>query len=142
MKLSYKWVIAIIFFTFLTFHQADRFIISAITPQLLDEFKVSYSAMGFLFSATILVAVVLYPVWGFLYDRYSRRLLVSLAAIIWGLTTWLNALTRTFHQFFATRLATGIDDAAPPGIYSLIADYFEPTSRGKAMGLVLSLIHI
>ena len=136
MKLSYKWAIAIIFFIFLTFHQADRFIISAITPQLLDEFKVSYSAMGFLFSATVLVAVVLYPVWGFLYDRYSRRLLVSLAAIIWGLTTWLNALSRSFQQFFATRLATGIDDAAPPGIYSLIADYFEPTSRGKAMGLV------
>ena len=136
MKPSYRWLVTIIFFIFLTFHQADRFIVSAVTPQLLDEFKVGYAEMGILFSATILVAVVLYPVWGYLYDRYSRRLLVSLAAIIWGFTTWINALSRTFQEFFGTRLATGVDDAAPPGIYSLIADYFEPEKRGRAMGVV------
>ncbi len=132
----YRWYIVIVFFLFLTFHEADRFIISAITPQLMREFKVGYAEMGILFSATILVAVVLYPLWGYLYDRYSRRLLVSLAAIIWGFTTWINAISRIFREFFATRLATGIDDAAPPGIYSLVADYFEPYKRGRAMGIV------
>lgn len=29
-----------------------------------------------------------------------------------------------------------IDDAAPPGIYSLVANYFEPEKRGKAMGFI------
>jgi len=53
-----------------------------------------------------------------------------------GATTCINALSRTFSQFFATRLATGVDDAAPPGIYSLVADYFEPGSRARAMGVV------
>ncbi len=136
MKVSYRWLVTLIFFVFLTFHQADKFIVSAVTPQLLEEFNVGYSEMGFLFSATILVAVLLYPLWGYLYDRYSRRLLVSLAAVIWGFTTWINALSRTFQEFFGTRLATGVDDAAPPGIYSLVADYFEPENRGKAMGVI------
>jgi len=132
----YRWLVVLVFFAFLMFHQADRFVISAVTPQLLEEFGVGYGSMGLLFSATLGVAAALYPVWGYLYDRYSRRLLVSLAALMWGATTWINALSRTFSQFFATRLATGIDDAAPPGIYSLVADYFEPGSRARAMGLI------
>ncbi|MEZ0346207.1 MAG: MFS transporter [Infirmifilum sp.] len=82
------------------------------------------------------MAAVLYPIWGYLYDRYSRRILAGLAAMIWGFTTIFNALSRTFDQFFATRMATGVDDAAPPGIYSLVADYFEPYDRGKAMGII------
>ncbi len=62
--------------------------------------------------------------------------MVSLAAAIWGITTWLKALARTFSVFFVTRIATGVDDAAPPGVYSLVADYFELEKRGKAMGLI------
>lgn len=132
----YRWYVAFAFFLFLVFHQADRFIISGIVPALMEEFGVGYAEMGLVFTASILVATLLYPVWGYLYDRYSRRLLVSLAAMIWGSTTWLNALARSFQEFFVTRLATGIDDAAPPGIYSMVADYFEPEKRSRAMGLV------
>ncbi|MEM3893025.1 MAG: MFS transporter [Thermofilum sp.] len=136
MSKRYKWFIVLFFFTFLTFHEADRFIISAVAPQLLDEFQVKYSELGLVFSLTVLVAAILYPVWGYLYDRYSRKVLAGLAALIWGFTTIFNALAKTFTQFFLTRLATGADDAAPPGIYSLVADYFEPYSRGKAMGIL------
>lgn len=136
MQSKYKWFVVLFFFTFLTIHEADRFIISAVAPQVMDEFKVSYSQLGLVFSLTVLVAAYLYPVWGYLYDRYSRKLLAGLAALIWGFTTIFNALSRTFSEFFATRIATGIDDAAPPGIYSLVADYFDPYSRGKALGLL------
>jgi len=134
--LSYKWFVVIILFLFLTFHSADLFIISAVNPQLIEEFKVDYVTMGFLFSISLLIATILYPLWGFLYDKYSRKLLVSLAALIWGSTTWINALSRVFSQFFITRIITTIDDAAPPGVYSLVADYFEPKDRGKAMGVI------
>jgi MFS family permease len=133
---SYRWFVVIILFLFLTFHSADLFIISAVNPQLIEEFKVDYVTMGFLFSISLLIATILYPLWGFLYDKYSRKLLVSLAALIWGSTTWINALSRVFSQFFTTRIITTIDDAAPPGVYSLVADYFEPKDRGKAMGVI------
>jgi len=132
----YRWLVAAIFLAFLTMHTADQFIISAVASDIREEFKVGYLEMGLVFTATILVAAVLYPVWGYLADRYSRRLLASAAAIIWGLTTLVNASARSFEQFFATRLFTGIDDAAPPGIRSLLFDYFEPSSRGRAIGLV------
>jgi len=132
----YKWYVVIMFFLFLVFHEADRFIISGIASALMDEFKIGYSELGYLFTLTILVAAILYPLWGYLYDKYSRKLLVSLAAFIWGATTWINALAKTYIQFFTTRILTGIDDAAPPGIYAMVSDYFEPQQRGKAMGLI------
>ncbi len=132
----YRWYVVLVFFLFLVFHQADRFIISGIAPALLEEFSITYAELGLVFSVPILAAALLYPVWGYLYDKYSRRLLVSAAAAIWGATTWLNSLARVFREFFITRIATGIDDAAPPGIYSLVADYFEPEKRGKAMGFI------
>lgn len=136
LKRSYQWFVVMIFFLFLVFHQADLFIISAVNPQLIEEFKVEYVTMGFLFSISLFIATMLYPLWGFLYDKYSRKNLVSLAALIWGSTTWINALSKVFPQFFITRILTTIDDAAPPGINSLVADYFEPKDRGKAMGII------
>lgn len=136
LRKRYQWFVVIVLFLFLTFHSADLFIISAVNPQLIEEFKVDYATMGFLFSISLFAATLLYPLWGFLYDKYSRKLLISLAALIWGSTTWINALSRVFSQFFITRILTTIDDAAPPGIYSLVADYFEPKDRGKAMGII------
>jgi MFS family permease len=35
-----------------------------------------------------------------------------------------------------TRASTGIDDSSYPGLYSLIADYFEPDKRSKVYGLL------
>jgi MFS family permease len=75
-------------------------------------------------------------VWGYLYDRYARAKLLALASFIWGATTWLNAIVRTYGGFLVTRASTGIDDSSYPGIFSLIADYFGPNLRGKVYGLL------
>ncbi|MEM1509623.1 MAG: MFS transporter [Thermofilaceae archaeon] len=131
-----RLVVLLIFFSFLLFHNADRFIISAVAPQVMEDFKVGYSELGLVFSLTGFVAAALYPVWGYLYDRYSRRLLVSLAAVIWGVTSLINALSKTFSEFFATRISTAVDDAAPPGMSSLVLDYYEPDKRARAIGIL------
>lgn len=129
-------VVLALFFVFLLFHNADRFVISAVAPEVMSDFNVGYDELGLVFSLTAFTAAVLYPVWGYLYDRYSRRLLVSAAAAIWGFTSLINALARNFSEFFATRISTAIDDAAPPGMSSLVLDYFEPEKRAKAMGVL------
>jgi MFS family permease len=87
-------------------------------------------------SGALIVATILYPIWGYLYDRYARAKLLSLASFIWGATTWLNALARNFGVFLVTRASTGIDDSSYPGLYTLVADYFGPNLRGKVYGLL------
>jgi len=135
-SLKYAWFMTIILFLFRSFHTADIFVISVVLPQVLDEFQITYTGGGFIFTATFFMAVVLYPVWGYLYDRYSRKKLIGLSGIIWGFTTWLNAIPKTFSEFFLTRTLTGIDDTPPSGMNSLVSDYFPPKSRGKPLGLI------
>jgi MFS family permease len=79
---------------------------------------------------------MLYPVWGYLYDRYARSKLLSLASLIWGSTTALSAVAPNVKLFMLTRASTGIDDSSYPGLYSLLSDYFKPSSRGKVYGLM------
>jgi DegV family protein with EDD domain len=82
----------------------------------------------------IIVTAVLYPVWGYFYDRYVRNKL--LASLIWGSTTWLNAIAPNYGLFLVTPSSTGIDDSSYPGLYSLLSDCFGPWLRGKVYGLM------
>ncbi|MEZ0346206.1 MAG: hypothetical protein ABWK01_06630 [Infirmifilum sp.] len=54
MDKKYKWFVVIFFFTFLSFHEADRFIISAVAPDVEKEFQVSHAQLGLVFSLTVL----------------------------------------------------------------------------------------
>ncbi|MEM1567937.1 MAG: MFS transporter [Thermofilaceae archaeon] len=134
--MRYRALVLGLFVFFLLFHYADRFTITAVAADVMKDFDVDYIELGLVFTATLLVSACLYPLWGYLFDRYSRRLLVSATSVIWGFTSLINALSRSFSEFFATRLSTAVDDAAPPGMMSLVLDYFEPERRARAMGIV------
>ena len=136
MKSRYRWYVAAVMFLFLLLHQADKLLIGPLTTSIMDDFQINEAQMGGVTSLAIIVASVLYPLWGYLYDRYARAKLLALASFIWGSTTWLNALARSFGAFMVTRSSTGIDDSSYPGLYSLLSDYFEPRLRGKVYGLM------
>ncbi len=134
MKSRYRWFVAFVFFLFLLLHQADKLLIGPLTTNIMEDFGINEAQMGAISSLAIVVASLLYPVWGYLYDRYARAKLLALASFIWGATTWLNGLAPTYPAFMATRSTTGIDDSSYPGLYSLLADYFGPRTRGKVYG--------
>jgi len=133
-KSRYRWYVAFVFFLFLLLHQGDKLLIGPLTTAIMEDFQINEAQMGAVSSLAIIVAAVLYPLWGYLYDRYARDKLLALASLIWGSTTWLNALAPTYPLFMMTRSSTGIDDSSYPGLYSLLADYFGPRMRGKVYG--------
>ncbi len=128
--------VILIFFFFMLLHQSDKLLIGPLTTDIIAEFGITNTQMGAVFSAALIVGSLLYPIWGYLYDRYARAKLVALASVLWGATTWVSAIAPTFGVFLASRASTGIDDSSYPGIYSLVADYFEPKTRGKVYGLL------
>ncbi len=132
----YRWFVVVVFFFFMLLHQTDKLMIGSLQVQISNDLGLDIIQWGWINSGALLVATVLYPIWGYLYDRYSRTKLLSLASLIWGSTTWLNALVKTFGGFLATRASTGIDDSSYPGLYTLIADYFGPNLRGKVYGIL------
>jgi MFS family permease len=118
------------------FQQAERLVIGPLTTPIMNEFKINEAEMGLVFSGALIVGAILYPVWGYLYDRFARTKLLALAALIWGATTWLSAAVKTFPMFVVTRSSTGVADSSYPGLYNVINDYFEPMERGKIMGFL------
>jgi MFS family permease len=132
----YRWFVVVVFFFFMLLHQTDKLMIGSLQVQITDDFGISNTQWGLVNSGALIVATILYPIWGYLYDRYARARLLSLASFIWGATTWLNALARNFGVFLVTRASTGIDDSSYPGLYTLVADYFGPNLRGKVYGLL------
>jgi MFS family permease len=132
----YRWFVVAIFFIFMLLHQSDKLLIGPLTPEIMKEFQITKTQMGTVLTGALIIGTILYPVWGFLYDRFSRSKLLALASFIWGSTTWISALAQTFPIFRITRASTGIDDSSYPGLFSLIADYFGPNLRGKIYGLL------
>ncbi len=132
----YRWFVVAIFFFFMLLHQADKLLIGPLTTPIMEEFGIDEVQMGAVFTGALLVGALLYPIWGYLYDRFARARLLALASFIWGATTWISAIAPTFPLFLASRATTGIDDSSYPGMYSLISDYFGPQVRGKVYGLI------
>jgi len=132
----YRWVVIAIFFMFMLLHQTDRLMIGSMQIPIMGDFKINNSQWGLVNSGALIVSTILYPLWGYLYDRYARAKLLALASFIWGATTWLSSIMRSYIPFLATRASTGIDDSSYPGLYSLVADYFAPGLRGRVFGLL------
>ncbi len=132
----YRWFVFAVFFVFMLLHQSDRLLIAPLTSQIMETFDINEAQMGAVVTGALLVSAFLYPIWGYLYDRFSRAKLLALASAIWGSTTWLSAIAPTYPSFIATRATTGVDDSSYPGLYSLLSDYFGPGMRGKVYGLL------
>ena len=87
-----------------------------------------------------LAFALLYSVLGvplaFLADKTSRSAVIAASLAIWSAFTALCGTASGFGQLFVYRLGVGIGEAggAAPS-YALIADYFPPGRRARAMGI-------
>jgi MFS family permease len=135
-NLNPRWFIVMVMFLFILIHQTDMLMINSLLKPIMDTFGIGTLEMGFIESGSLLVAAVLFPLWGYLYDRFSRAKLLGIASLIWGSTTWLSAIAPNYPSFMGARAASGIDNSSYPGLYSLIADYFIPTMRSKIYGIL------
>jgi MFS family permease len=133
---NYRWFVVAVFFCFMLLHQSDKLLIGPLTTPIMESYGINEAQMGAVFTGALIVAALFYPLWGYLYDRFARAKLLALASFIWGCTTWLSAVARTYPAFLVTRASTGIDDSSYPGLFSLVSDYFGPGIRGKIYGLL------
>ena len=125
----YRWFVLLSFLFHVT-HQADKLLISPLTTPIMEYFDINEAQMGLVTSAL--------ADWRHIHPLGVIYMIVSHGnywpmSFLWGATTWLSALAKTFGVFI-TCASTGIDDASYPGLYSLISDYFPPKFR-KVYGI-------
>lgn len=135
-RTGYRAFVIVVFFLFVLLHQTDKLLIGSMQLPVSETFGLNDLQWGFINTGALIVGTIFYPLWGYLYDRYARVKLLALASFIWGATTWLSAVVRTYPQFLVTRSSTGVDDSSYPGLYSLVADYFGPKLRGRVYGIL------
>lgn len=90
------------FFFFMLLRQTDKLMIGSLQAQISEDFKIDNTQWGLVNSGVLIVPTLLYPIWGYLYDRFSRTKQLAFASLIWGSTTWLNAIVKTFGGFLGT----------------------------------------
>jgi MFS family permease len=135
-----RWGFLAILFLISLSNYADRQVTSVLLEPIKQEFGASDAQMGLLggFAFAAFYAVLGIPV-ARLADRGNRRVVITLSLAAWSAMTMLCGFTRTFTQLFLVRMGVGVGEAgAIPPAQSLIADYFPPDQRARALGIFMT----
>jgi MFS family permease len=116
------------------FNYIDRQVLAAVEPLLREHFKVSQSQMGWLATAFLLSYMVFSPLFGWLGDRFSRWVLVSVGVILWSLASGATGLAGSFAILLMTRCFVGIGEAAyGPVAPTILSDLYPVSTRGRIL---------
>jgi MFS family permease len=73
---------------------------------------------------------------GWMVDRFSRRAILSTAALLWSAITAASGLASNFAQLFVGRAGVGLSEGALiPASFSMIRDSVPAASRGRAFSV-------
>lgn len=127
-----------------TFNYLDRYVLTILVVPIQEELHLSDTTMGFLLGPAF---ALFYTALGIpiarLADRHSRRLILTLALLMWSAMTVLAGLARTGFELAATRIGVGIGEAGGTApAHSLISDYFPPERRALGFGILQQGVYI
>lgn len=135
-----RWGFLAILFLASTSSIIDRHLLSVLIEPIKAEFNASDTVMGLLggFAFAIFYATLGLPIARYA-DRGDRRLIISVALGVWSVMTVLCGMARTLPELVLARIGVGAGEAgAMPPAQSLIADYFPPDQRARALGVFIS----
>lgn len=115
----------------------DRTIVTILVAPFKRDLGFSDSQVGLLigFSFAIFYSVAGLPL-GRITDRFNRRNLIIAGVLIWSAATTACGLVNDLPKLFMARVCVGAGEACiVPAALSMIADYFAPRGRAKAVAL-------
>jgi len=120
-----------------TFNFIDRQIVGILAGPIKAELGLSDTQLGLMggLAFALFYTALGVPI-GLLADRKSRVWIMTVALALWSGFTALCGLAQNFWQLFLSRMGVGVGEAggvAPA--YSLIADYFPPAERARALAV-------
>lgn len=128
----------VLFILMSMFLLADQRIMSAILPELQQEYGVQESILGWVGSAFILVGSFVSIFFGYFADIFSRKKLLIITVAIGEIPCFLTGIemfTPDFESLVILRILTGIGlGGIFPLTFSLISDYFREEYRAIATG--------
>ena len=135
--LKSKWVQLLLGVVCMMAISSPQYVWALFTKPFLGELGVELATLQVTFSILIVLQTFFSPFQGYLVDRFGPRLLLSIGAILTGLSWVLSAQVHSVVGIYLTYglfggLGTGI---VYVGIVGLMVRWF-PSSRGFAVGMV------
>jgi len=114
----------------------DRSVLFGVQPLIQAEFHRSNADFGLLSSAFFFCYMFAAPFMGPLADRYSRKRIIIVGALVWSAATLLTALTHDFTTLFIRHTIVGIGEVSFATIApTFVADLFSESKRGRILGI-------
>jgi MFS family permease len=117
--------------------QGEGQAMSVLFPTLQTLWGLSYANLGLISTIRNLLQSISSPIWGFISDKMSRKMVILFGTGIWGIWTAVVGFTQNFGQLLVIRAISGIGlGCLMPATFSIMSDTFPPKDRGKALGLL------
>lgn len=116
---------------------ADKELLAPVAEVVRADLGMSDTQLGAIRSAVFLAALVSQLFWGPLSDRWVRKNVITLGAIIWSAITWLTAFAANFPQLLAARASMSFAEGCfNPSSFALITDSVPKRHHGLVIGLM------
>jgi MFS family permease len=117
-------------------------IVTPIYPRLPELLNASPADVSWVFTATLLVAVISMPISGRLGDMYGKRRTALLVLLIVAAGSVVCALSDSLPLFIAGRAMQGVGLGVVPLGISILRDVLHPKSLGGAVALVSATLGV
>jgi len=114
----------------------DMVAVSAVFPAMKAEYGLTDMQLGWLAGSRGLAALLLVVPVGMLVDRWSRKYMISIMAVVWSFFCWATAWMGNFPGLLFARFMVGAGGAGyNTAGYALIGAWFPKRLRGTMTGL-------
>jgi MFS family permease len=132
------WYVVVVLMVAYLFSYVDRQILSMLVGPIKADLGLSDTEISLLHGLAFAICYTVLGVWpiGRWADTGNRRNIIAGGVFLWSLMTALCGRAFNYTQLFVSRVGVGVGEAAlTPTAYSMLADYFPPERRGRALGL-------
>lgn len=136
---GYRYVVVVVLSLTYMLNFIDRQLLSVLAEPVKLELGLSDTQLGML---TGLTFALFYTVFGIplaaLADRWNRVRIIAIACGVWSVFTAASGMASNFLTLALARMGVGVGEAgcSPPS-YSVLADYFPPGKRGRALAIYM-----
>jgi MFS family permease len=120
-----------------TLNFVDRILIGVVAKPIIEEFKLLDWQFGLLsgFGFALMYTIIGIPI-ARMAESMNRVRIIAACVVLWSVMTALCGLATGFLSLLLFRVGVGIGEAGcTPPANSVIADYYSPSKRAKALGI-------
>lgn len=134
-----RWFIVAIIFVAIVFNYLDRQIVSILKPILKVEFNLDDSGYAVIVNLFTICYAIMYPVSGWLVDKFGVKLMMFLGVIGWSLACIGGGISKTVGQFGFFRGMLGLAEPTNfPAQLKVVTIWFPGKMRATANSLCVA----